>query len=78
MALNDSESIEPVLRDINVPLLFAKHAGCLGHTEEGFDDAVTAFPEARTVSVDQAPCVSSRFAEALRAFCASFRLKRNI
>lgn len=70
MNLYDSESIEPVLREVNVPLLFAKHAGCLGHTEEGFDDAVAAFPEARTVSVDEAPSVSSAFAEVLREFCA--------
>jgi hypothetical protein len=75
MNLYDSESIEPVLREVNVPLLFAKHAGCLGHTEEGFNDAVAAFPEARTVSVDEAPCVSSAFAEALREFCTDVHQK---
>jgi hypothetical protein len=69
MSLSDSESIEPVLREVNVPLLFAKHAGCLGHTDEGFEDAVAAFPEARLVSVGESPCVSSEFATALRSFC---------
>lgn len=43
-----------------MPFLFAKH--------EGFHDAAAAFPHARTVSVPEAPSVSSEFAEALRSF----------
>jgi hypothetical protein len=69
MNLFDPNPIEPLLREIHVPLLFAKHEGCLGSTEEGFEDAVAAFPEARTVSVPNAPSVSSEFASALREFC---------
>lgn len=71
MYLYDSESIEPALRELDVPLLFAQHAGCLGHTEEGFEDAVAAFPDARTVSVPESPSVSDGFALALREFCAA-------
>jgi pimeloyl-ACP methyl ester carboxylesterase len=63
------EPIEDDLRALGVPLLFAKHEGCLLSTEEGFDDAVSAFPEAMTVVVEAAPSVSEGFAEALREFC---------
>jgi hypothetical protein len=69
MNLYDTEPFEPTLRELGVPLLFGKHEGCLGATEEGFAEAVAAFPEARTVSAPQAPCVSDDFAKALRRFC---------
>jgi hypothetical protein len=69
MNLRDSEPFEHLIREVDVPLLFAKHEGCLGHTAEGFEDAVAAFPEARAVSVPTAPSVSSEFAAALRSFC---------
>jgi hypothetical protein len=68
--LRDSEPFGDLIREVGVPLLFAKHEGCLGHTDEGFEEAVTAFPEARAVSVPTAPSVSEEFAEALRQFCA--------
>jgi hypothetical protein len=67
--LDDPEPIEDSLRKLNMPLLFAKHDGCLSATEEGFTDAVAAFPDARTVSVAESPTVSAEFADALRAFC---------
>ena len=70
MNLRDPEPFEHLIREVDVPLLFAKHEGCLGHTAEGFEDAVAAFPSARAVSVSDAPSVSSEFAEALREFCA--------
>jgi hypothetical protein len=70
MNIRDVEPFEHLIREVDVPLLFAKHDGCLGHTAEGFDDAVAAFPEARAVSVPTAPSVSSEFAAALREFCA--------
>jgi hypothetical protein len=69
MNLFDAEPFDPILRELDVPLLFAKHEGCLGATEEGFAEAVAAFPGARTVSVPQAPSVSDEFAVALRQFC---------
>jgi hypothetical protein len=68
MVMQVGEQFEQVLRELDVPLLLAKHEGCLGETDEGFADAVTAFPEASTVSVPQAPSVSSEFATALRSF----------
>jgi hypothetical protein len=69
MNLRDSEPFEHLIRDVDVPLLFAKHEGCLANTEEAFEDAVAAFPEARTVSVPEAPSVSTEYANALREFC---------
>jgi hypothetical protein len=69
MNLRDHEPFGHLIREVDVPLLFAKHEGCLSSTEEGFEDAAAAFPHARTVSVPQAPSVSSDFAEALRGFC---------
>ena len=38
-------------------------------TEEGFEDAAAAFPQARTISVTDAPTSSQAFADALREFC---------
>jgi hypothetical protein len=69
MNLYDTEPFEPTLRELDVPLLFAKHEGCLGATEEGFAEAVAAFPRARVVSSPNAPSVSDEFAAALREFC---------
>ena len=67
---------EPVLRELGVPLLLAKHEGCLADTEEGFEDAVAAFPAARTVSVAEAPSASPDFAAALRSFADDVRRAR--
>ena len=64
----EPEPIELPLRELGVPLLLVKHEDCLGVTEEGWEDAVAAFPEARTLSVREAPTVSADFAEALRSF----------
>ncbi|MFL5906432.1 MAG: alpha/beta fold hydrolase [Solirubrobacterales bacterium] len=65
----DDVDIGELLARLDCPLLFAQHKGCLGSTEEGFKDAVMAFPHARTVSVVEAPTTSETFAEALRSFC---------
>jgi hypothetical protein len=73
MNLYDTEPFDLILRDLDVPLLFAKHEGCLGATDEGFAEAVAAFPGARTVSVPQAPSVSNEFAVVLRHFCDEVR-----
>jgi hypothetical protein len=69
MNLRDPEPFEHLIREVDAPLLFAKHEGCLGATEEGFRDAVAAFPQARVVSAPDAPSVSIEFADALREFC---------
>jgi hypothetical protein len=68
-SVREDEPIDELLRSLNVPLLLAKHEGCLVASDEGFEDAVAAFPDARTVAVSEAPSVSSEFAQALRAFC---------
>jgi pimeloyl-ACP methyl ester carboxylesterase len=65
----DDVDIGALLRRLDCPLLFAKHEGCLGSTDEGFEDAATAFPRAQTVSTGEAPLASASFAEALRGFC---------
>jgi hypothetical protein len=67
--LSDEGGIQDSLPELDAPLLFAKHEGCLSATEEGFEDAVAAFPDARTVSLTEAPTVSAEFADALRSFC---------
>jgi pimeloyl-ACP methyl ester carboxylesterase len=69
MATRDDVPIREVLEGIECPMLFAKHDGCLVSTDEGFEDAVSAFPEARKVIVPDAPAGSEEFAEALRSFC---------
>jgi hypothetical protein len=69
MNLRDPEPFEHLIREVDVPLLLAKHEGCIGSTEEGFEDAVAAFPQARVVSAPEAPSVSTAFADALREFC---------
>jgi pimeloyl-ACP methyl ester carboxylesterase len=63
---------EPIGEDLaalGLPLLLAKHEGCLGRTDEGFEDIVAAFPDARTVSCPEACSSSPAFAEAIRELC---------
>jgi hypothetical protein len=67
--LSDEGGIEDPLRQLDVPLLFARHEGCLSATEEGFEDAVAAFPHARTATAAEAPTVSAHFGHALHSFC---------
>ena len=66
------EQPEPIgdgLREINAPLLLAKHEGCLGSTDEGFEDIVKAFPEAETAVCPEMCASSPTYAEALQRFC---------
>jgi pimeloyl-ACP methyl ester carboxylesterase len=70
MASNEPEPFGEVLAALDVPLLLARHEGCIVTTDEGVEDALAAFPDARTVSVPDSPAVSPQFAEALRSFCA--------
>jgi hypothetical protein len=65
----DDVPIGELLAQLDCPLLFAKHEGCLMSTDEGFEDAAAAFPRARTISVTDAPTSSEPFADALRKFC---------
>jgi pimeloyl-ACP methyl ester carboxylesterase len=59
------------LDSLEVPLLLAKHEGCLMFTREGFDDAIRRFPDAIRLATVDKPSMSSEFAEALREFCGS-------
>jgi len=65
----EDADIWELIAQLDCPLLFARHVGCLGSTQEGFDDAVAAFPRAKTVAVEDAPLGSVEFADALRGFC---------
>lgn len=59
-----------------LPLLLARHKGCLLFTDEGFEDAAGAFPEAEAVTCAEKPGTSLEFAEALREFCARHATER--
>jgi hypothetical protein len=65
------EPVDKLIGSLGLPLLLAKHHGCLMFTDEGFEDAVEAFPGAATASVEDKPSVSGEFAERLREFCES-------
>jgi pimeloyl-ACP methyl ester carboxylesterase len=69
MITRDDVEIGDLLAQLDCPLLFAKHAGCLGSTDEGFEDMAAAFPQAETIAVTDAPLTSPEFAAALREFC---------
>jgi hypothetical protein len=66
---SEPEPIGDDLISLGLPLLLGEHVGCLGSTEEGYQDMVARFPEASTVSCPEACSVSPAFAEALREFC---------
>jgi pimeloyl-ACP methyl ester carboxylesterase len=66
---SDQEPIGDMLHEYGGPLMLAQHVGCLSFTDEGYADAVAAFPEAHTLGVTKAPGGSQEFAEALRDFC---------
>jgi pimeloyl-ACP methyl ester carboxylesterase len=66
----ENNPLEPTLRALGKPMLLAKHDGCLGWSDESFDDVVAAFPDAPTSITSDKPSVSPEFAEALREFCA--------
>ena len=75
-ALEDQpEPIGDDLADLQLPLLLAKHEGCLGSTDEGFEDIVAAFPEAETVICPEMCSSSPTFASALREFCGKLDLE---
>jgi hypothetical protein len=66
----EPEPIGEELATLELPLLLAKHDGCLGRTDEGFEDIVAAFPDAETVICPEACSSSPAFADATRSFCA--------
>lgn len=68
--------LEPLLRPLDLPLLFAQHKDCLLFSDEGYADAVAAFPEARTCSMEKVCAVSPIFANELRRFCEEIYASR--
>jgi hypothetical protein len=67
-----AQSAEPIgaeLAALDLPLLLGKHEGCLGSTDEGFEDIVASFPKAQTVICPEACSSSPAFAVAIREFC---------
>lgn len=64
----DPGPLTEMIRSLDVPLLLAEHKKCLGWTEEGFEDAVAAFPDAKTTGSELKPSVDPDFAAALRGF----------
>ena len=63
------EPIGDLLRELDKPLLIARHEGCLVFTAEGYEDVAAAFPDSQRVSVHKPSSASEEFAEALREFC---------
>jgi hypothetical protein len=72
----DAEGMGERFADLDVPMLIAQHKGCLMFTDEGFADAVAAFPQARTASFTEKPSTSPEFAQTLREFCGSLAAAR--
>jgi pimeloyl-ACP methyl ester carboxylesterase len=75
-AISADEDFAEALERVSCPMLLAQHEGCLVITDEGFEDAVAAFPRAETLRVPDAPCVSPAFASALRSFCTQVAVRR--
>jgi pimeloyl-ACP methyl ester carboxylesterase len=69
MHVTRTEPIGDLLAQLDKPLLLAKHDGCLVFTEEGYEDAIAAFPQAHRASLQKASSASDEFATALRQFC---------
>lgn len=64
----EPEPIGEDLARLDLPLLLAKHEGCLGSTDEGFEDIVAAFPDAETAICPEMCASSPTFGVALREF----------
>jgi pimeloyl-ACP methyl ester carboxylesterase len=69
MHVMHAEPIGDLLRRLDKPMLFSKHDGCLVFTAEGYEDAITAFPDAQRVTMHKPSGASEEFADALREFC---------
>jgi hypothetical protein len=54
------------LAEFDGPLLLAQHADCVLWTDEGFEDVVAAFPDARIARCTEIPPFDRAFGEALR------------
>jgi hypothetical protein len=68
-ALTADEPFGEILVRLDCPMVLAMHEECLMSTDEGFEDAVAALPDAETVVLPDAPCVDPGFAAAIRKLC---------
>lgn len=57
------------LSALDVPILFAQHKDCLLYTDEGFEDAAAAFPEAGRCTTEKMCSADPAYASALKEFC---------
>jgi hypothetical protein len=64
------------LATLDLPKLLAQHKGCLLFTEEGFDDAVAALPDAHVYRCEEKPSTSAEFAPVLHEFCGTLSAAR--
>jgi hypothetical protein len=74
--IDRAEQMGALLRQLDMPMLLAKHEGCLVFTAEGYEDAIRALPEAHRTSVSRASSASEEFAAALRNFCEQVLAER--
>lgn len=73
---SEGEVLRAQLESLDVPILLAQHRGCIMFTEDGFEGAVAALPDARVHRCDEKPSTSPDFVEVLRDFCASLATAR--
>ena len=66
---DDGDWIGDALHDLAKPMLFAEHGGCLVFTTEGFQAAVSAFPDATSMVCEDKPNTDPAFGQAIREFC---------
>jgi hypothetical protein len=68
--LEEGAELGERLSSVGLPMLLAQHRDCVLFTQEGFEDAVAAFPEARFTRHYDKPSTSLDFCDELREFCA--------
>ena len=73
---HEGEVLRANLECLDAPMLLAEHRGCIMFTEEGFEDAVAAFPDAPVYRCDEKPSTSAEFVPVLREFCESLSATR--
>jgi pimeloyl-ACP methyl ester carboxylesterase len=66
---NIEHDLEAALRPLDIPLLLVQHRDCLLFSDEGYADAVAAFPRAKTAATEKTCSADPAFADALKRFC---------
>jgi hypothetical protein len=65
-----SRELASRLQGADLPLVLARHVGCVMWTSEGFAEAVAALPHAIAVDCNDIPLADPAFHSALRELCA--------